>query len=74
MIYSCESWSKMTIKDIAELQRGQLHYLRSITEVPKSAPITAVYLEYGVFPIKYEVQLRKLYFLKSILQKVMMIL
>ena len=26
MIYNCESWSKMTGKDIAELQRGQLHY------------------------------------------------
>ena len=69
MIYNCESWSKMTSKDIAELQRGQLHYLRSITEVPKSTPIAAVYLEFGVLPIQYEVQLRKLYFLKSILQK-----
>ena len=70
MIYNCESWSKMTSKDIAELQRGQLHYLRSITEVPKSTPIAAVYLEFGVLPIQYEVQLRKLYFLKSILQKI----
>ena len=35
MIYNCEYWSKMTSKDIAELQRGQLHYLRSTTEVPK---------------------------------------
>ena len=69
MIYNCKSWSKMTSKDIAELQRGQLHYLRSITEVPKSTPIAAVYLEFGVLPIQYEVQLRKLYFLKSILQK-----
>ena len=56
----------MTSKDIAELRRGQLHYLRSITEVPKSTPIAAVF---GVLPIQYEVELRKLYFLKSILQK-----
>ena len=66
MIYNCESWSKMTSKDIAELQRGQLHYLRSITEVPKSTP---VFLEFGVLPIQYDVGLRKLYFLKSILQQ-----
>ena len=36
MIYNCESWSKMASKDISDLERGQLHYLRSITEVPKS--------------------------------------
>ena len=59
----------MTSKDITELQSGQLHYLRSITEVPKLTPIAAVYLEFGVLPIQYEVELRKLYFLKSILQK-----
>ena len=69
MIYNCESWSKLTSKDIAELQRGQLHYLRSITEVPKSTPIAAVYLEFGVLPIQYEVDLQRLYILKSILQK-----
>ena len=62
MIYNCESWSKMTSKDIAELQRGQLHYLRSITEVPKPTLIAAVYLEFGVLAIQYQVELRKLYF------------
>ena len=49
MIYNCESWSKLTSKDIAELQRAQLHYLRSITEVPKSTVIAAVYLVYLVY-------------------------
>ena len=51
MIYNCESWSKMTGRDIAELQRGQLHYLKSVTEVPKSPPTAAVYLELGVLAI-----------------------
>ena len=69
MIHNCESWSKMTGRYIAEMQSGQLHYLRSVTEVPKSTPIAAVYLEFGVLPIQYEVELRKLYFLKSTLQK-----
>ena len=69
MIYNYESWSKMTSKDIAELQRRQLHYLRSISQVSKSTPIAAAYLEFGVLPIQHEVELRKLYFLKSILQK-----
>ena len=69
MIYNCESWSKMASKDIAQLQGGQLHYLRSITEVSKSTPIAAVYPKCDVLPIQYEVELRKLYFIKSILQK-----
>ena len=51
------------------MQRGQIHYLRSITEVPKSTPIAAVYLEVGALLIQYEVELRKLFFLKSTLQK-----
>ena len=59
----------MTGRDIAELQRGQLHYLRSVTEVPKSTPIAAVYPKFGVLPIQYEAEFRKLCFLKSILQK-----
>ena len=63
MIYNCESLSKLTSKDLAKLQRAQLHYLRSITEVPKLTVIAAVYLEFGVLPIQYEVELPKLYFL-----------
>ena len=50
MIYNCDSWSKLTSKGITELQRGLLHYLRSITEIPKSTLIAAVYLEFGVWP------------------------
>ena len=66
MIYNCESWSKMTGRDIAELQRVQLHYLRPF---PKSTPIAVIYLEFGLLPIQYEAELRKLYFLESILRK-----
>ena len=52
MIHNCESWSKLISKDIVELQRGRLHYLKSITEVPKSTPIAAVYIKFGVLPIQ----------------------
>ena len=62
MIYICVSWSKLTSKGIVELQRGQLHYLKSITEVPNSATIAPVYLEFSVLPIQYGVELWKLYF------------
>ena len=49
--------------------RGQLHYLRSISEVPKPTPIAMVYLEFGVLRIQYEAEHRKLYFLIPILQE-----
>ena len=62
MIYNCESWSKMTGRDIDELQRGQSHYLRSVSKVPKSTPVAAIYLEFGVLPIWYKVILFKIYF------------
>ena len=69
LIYNCESWSKLTKNDICELQKAQRCYLRSIMEVPGSTPVAATYLELGVLPIEYEIDIRRLCFLWIILQK-----
>ena len=39
LIYSCEAWFNMTKNDYETLKSLQLNYLRSITELPKRAPI-----------------------------------
>ena len=64
-----ESWSKLAKNDIYELQKAQRRYLRSMMEAPGSTPVAATYLEMGVLLIEYEIYIRRLRFLWTILQK-----
>ena len=56
----------MTKNDNETLQSLQLNYLTSIMELPKGAPIAALYLELGILPIKYEIEMRQLLYLKNV--------
>ena len=38
-------------------------------ELPKGAPIAALYLELGILPIKYEIEMRQILYLKKVLGK-----
>ena len=46
-----------------------LGYLRCVMEVPKSTPVAALYLELRILPVKYELEIKQLLFLKRILDK-----
>ena len=35
-------------------------------ELPKGAPVAALYLELGIFPIKYETGMRQIPYLKKV--------
>ena len=52
LIYNCE--------DYLTLQASQLTYLRNVLEVSKAAPIAAMYLELGILPFTYEIEMRQL--------------
>ena len=65
LIDNCESWSNLTHKDISNLQGAQLNFLRREMEVPKSTPITALFLELGILPTRCEIEKRQLVFLKK---------
>ena len=69
LIYNCEAWSNLTPKDYLTLQASQLTYLRNVLEVSKAAPIAAMYLELGILPVRYEIEMRQLLFLKRLLDK-----
>ena len=43
--------------------------MRKILDVPRSTPTAALYLELGIWPIKYEIEIRQLLFLKRVLDK-----
>ena len=38
-------------------------------EVRKSTPVAALYFELGIFPVKYEIEIKQLLFLKRILDR-----
>ena len=65
ILYNYQSWSNLTDKGISNLQGAQLNFLRRVMEVPKSAPIAALFLELGILPIQYEIEKRQLVFLKK---------
>ena len=59
----------MTKNDYETLKSLQLNYLRGIMELPKGASIAALYLELGILPIKYEIEMRQILYLKKVLGK-----
>ena len=69
LIYNCETWTNITLKDYASLRKSQLSFLRRALELPRSVPTAALYLELGILPIKCEIAIRQLLFLKKILDK-----
>ena len=64
LIYSSETWSNITKNHYGTLQSLQLNYLRIIMKLPKEAPIAALYFELGILPIKYEIKMRQMLYLK----------
>ena len=76
LIYNCETWTNVTLKDYASLGRhnaslrkSQLSFLRRALEIPRLVPTAALYLELRILPIKCEIEIRQLLFLKRMLDK-----
>ena len=69
LIYSCEVWPNLKAADYIVLQSAQLNFMRKILEVPRSVPTAALYFELGICPIRYEIEIRQLFFLKRVLDK-----
>ena len=68
-IHNSEDWSNLSPKDVADLQKAQLSYLRRVLEVPRSTPTAALYLETGILLIEYAIHIKRLVVLKHILDK-----
>ena len=51
------------------MRASQLIYLRNVLEVSKATPIAAMCLELGILPVRYEIEMRQLLFLKHLLDK-----
>ena len=65
----CEAWSNLKIKEINILRTAQLNFLRCMLEVNKGTPTAALYLELGILPINFEIEIKQLLYFKRILDK-----
>ena len=69
LIYNCESWSNLNSENYALLPKSQLTFLRRVMELPRSVPTDALFLEMGIWPIKFEIEFRQLTYLKRIIDR-----
>ena len=60
-----ETWTNITSKDYASLRKSHLSFLKRALEIPRSVTTAALYLELGILPIKCEIVIRQLLFLKK---------
>ena len=67
VLFNSQTWSNLLDSDLERLGRLQLKCLKKILNVPQSTSNSFTYLEFGVLPIMYEIQLNQLMFLHHII-------
>ena len=68
-VYNCEAWSNITRKDYLDFEKTQKNFLLRVMEVPNSTPTAGLFLELGILPAQYVIELRQLTFLKKTLDR-----
>ena len=69
LVYNCEAWTNLTCKDYSCLENVQKNFLRHVMEVPKSTPTSGLFLEMGILPVQFVIEVRQLMFLKKIIAR-----
>ena len=69
LIFNCEAWYRLTLKQIKLLEKFDENLMRKILECPSKTPIHLMYLELGWLPVRFIVQSKRLNFLKYILNQ-----
>ena len=67
LIFNSEAWTDLSQEDLRKLQSLQLKFLKKIVQAPRCTTSCFIFLEFGVLPIKQEIDQRKLMFLHHVL-------
>ena len=64
-------WNKpiKSCKDYSCLENAQKNFLRHVMEVPKSTPTSGLFLEMGILPVQFVIEMRQLMCLKKIIAR-----
>ena len=69
LVYNCEAWTNLTRKDYLDFEKAQKNFLLHVMEVPNSTPTAGLFLELGILPAQFVIELRQLTFLKKMLNR-----
>ena len=67
MIFNSQAWSNLSEKNITTLEKLQCKCLKKIVNAPQSTANSFTYLEFGVLPLRYEIERNQLVFLHHII-------
>ena len=68
VLLNAETWVNLSKTDIEDLEKLDETLLRRLLNAPAKTPISALYLELGIVPIRYHITIKRLMFLHHILQ------
>ena len=69
ILYSIEMCYNLKEKELRHIERIEEEFMRKIFQTSRGCPITQLYLEYGQYPARFEIQKRRLLYLKYILEQ-----
>ena len=67
LLLNSETWFDVKETDLQELENLDKMLLRRILQAPITSPIPSLYLELGIVPIRFKIQVKRLLFLHDIL-------
>ena len=68
LLFNCQAWTRLTNQDLTRLRTIQLKYLKRCLQVPVSTTDVICFMELGIIPIEYEIDIRRIMFLYHIVQ------
>ena len=69
MIYNSEIWYGLTKKDVEELEAVDIMFHARLLKVPMTTPKEAFHLELGTLPIRAMIKIRRLTYLKNLVDR-----
>ena len=59
-VYNCKAWSNLTRKEYLDFEKAQKNFPLRVMEVPNSTPTAGLFLELGILPAQFVIELRQL--------------
>ena len=69
ILYSSEMFYNLKEKELRQIERIEEEFMRKILNTSRGCPITQLYLEYGQYPARFDIQKMRLLYLKYILEQ-----
>ena len=69
ILYAIECYYNLTENELRKIEKIEEQYMRKILQTRKTCPIAQMYLEYGQWPARFEIQKKRCLFLKYILNQ-----